>query len=377
MIIKKQLGVDVVTAAKQRIIEVFNNNIPVLLSFSGGKDSIVLAELVYQLAVTGRIDKNLIEVIFVDEEAIYDEVIEVVKRWRTKFMMAGIKFSWYAMEIRHFNALNSLSDEENFICWDRFKKDVWIRPKPDFAITDHPLFIPRKDTYQSFFTRLNQQTGTISLIGNRTAESVQRLTNIAKQTSAYASGVRAFPIYDMTDKDVWKYIREHRLDIPNVYENLYRVGTSIGQLRMSSFFSIDTVRSLTKMDEIYPDLMKRISKREPNAYLVAMYWDSAMFRRSTRKRREIEKETITVDYRNEVFRFINNPHLLDSEDKRKLAQSFKQLIVRHGTLWDERAYKQAHDIIVAGDPKRRSYRAFITNLFTRGGGGFKRNDRLR
>lgn len=41
--------IDVVTAARQRIKNVFSNGVPVYLSFSGGKDSIVLADLTYKL----------------------------------------------------------------------------------------------------------------------------------------------------------------------------------------------------------------------------------------------------------------------------------------------------------------------------------------
>lgn len=374
MIIRKHLGVDVVHAARERIKKIFKNNLPVLVSFSGGKDSIVLADIVYKLAISGQIDKSLIEVVFIDEEAVYDEVIELTKKWRKKFMSAGIKFTWYCIEVKHFNALNTLADEESFICWDRFKKDDWIRPMPDFAVKDHPLLIPRKDNYQSFMGRVNEIEGSLSIMGTRAAESVQRLTNFAKQITPFARDVRTSPIYDMTDKDVWKYIKDNNLEIPNVYENLYRIGTGKNQLRMSQFFSIDTVKSLTKLDEIYPNLMNRIKKREPNAYIVQLYWDSEMFGRSSRRRRKNEalQKGEQKNYRNEVFKLINNPDLLESDDKKKLASQFKALIVRFGTLWDEKAYKKAYEIMMTGDPKRRSYRAFFTSLFSKAGGGFKK-----
>lgn len=63
------------------------------------------------------------------------------------------------------------------------------------------------------------------------------------------------------------------------------------------------------MNEYYPDLMERIIRREPNAYLAALYWDSEMFGRSSKNRRAIEKirrlkitesywKTSSVIYRN-------------------------------------------------------------------------------
>lgn len=65
-----QSNINVVTAAKQRIKNVFSNGVPVYLSFSGGKDSIVLAHLTYQLIQAGEIDPSLLTVFFIDEEAI-------------------------------------------------------------------------------------------------------------------------------------------------------------------------------------------------------------------------------------------------------------------------------------------------------------------
>ena len=37
--------------------------------------------------------------------------------------------------------------------WDETKKDVWIRQKPKFAITNDPLLDERHDTYQSFMNK--------------------------------------------------------------------------------------------------------------------------------------------------------------------------------------------------------------------------------
>ena len=78
--------VDVLTAARQRIINLFSNGAKVYLSFSGGKDSIVLGDIVFRLIQEGKIDKNLLTVLFIDEEAMYDEVIDIVKAWRKKWI---------------------------------------------------------------------------------------------------------------------------------------------------------------------------------------------------------------------------------------------------------------------------------------------------
>ena len=62
-----QSDIDVVTAAKSRIRNAFKNGVTVYMSFSGGKDSIVLAHLTYSLICAGEIDPSLLVVQFVDE----------------------------------------------------------------------------------------------------------------------------------------------------------------------------------------------------------------------------------------------------------------------------------------------------------------------
>lgn len=381
MVKKTYLDINVVKAAEERIKNIFSNGVKVVLSFSGGKDSLVLGNIVYELAVRGEIDKSLLEVLFIDEEAMFDEVIDHIKRWRKKWMMIGVPFSWYCIEVKHFNCLNSLSEDETFICWDRYKKDVWVREMPDFAIKDHPLLIQRVDTYQTFLERLDKKVGNYSLIGTRASESVQRLKNIAKQKSALSSGVRFFPIYDMTDKDVWAYIYNKNLEYPKVYENLYRVGTRANQLRISQFFSIDTAKVLVKLNELYPDLMERVTRREPNAYLVSLYWDSEIFGRSTRTRKEIEKKDKTkqgVNYRNNFMNLVHNPQTLDTENQRLLLDKYKKLIIKFGFWMDERMYKRIYESILAGDPKLRTYRAISVDIVRlQGVGGWAKNAKNR
>ena len=170
-------NLDVVTAARQRIKNVFANGVPVYMSFSGGKDSIVLADLVYKLIQAGEIDSAQLTVLFIDEEAIFDCIEETTKTWRKKFLLAGAKFQWWCIEVKHFSCLNELSSDETFVCWDHLKRDLWVRQPPPFAIRNHPLLNPRVDNYQSFLPRVTRDG--IMLTGVRAAESVQRLQYMA------------------------------------------------------------------------------------------------------------------------------------------------------------------------------------------------------
>ena len=147
------------------------------MSFSGGKDSLCLAQVVYSLIESGEIDATRLTVLFIDEEAIFPCIEDTVKTWRKKFLLAGAKFDWWCVEVRHFNCFNELTADESFICWDRYKEDVWVRRPPPFALRTHPLLRPREDNYQAFVPRITQ--GGIMMTGVRAAESVQRLQYMA------------------------------------------------------------------------------------------------------------------------------------------------------------------------------------------------------
>lgn len=364
MIVRKKTNVSVLDAAYMRIKNVFANGLPVVLSTSGGKDSIVLCQLVYDLIQRGEIDPKQLTVQFIDEEGMYDDVIEIVKNWRRKFMMAGAKFEWYCLEVKHFNALNQLETKETWVCWDRYEKDKWMRQPPSFAIREHPMLRARKDTYQDFLTKINR--GKITLVGVRVAESFQRLHSISKlkQSSMITGSGLAHPVYDWTDDDVWLFIKERKIDFPITYLRMYQCGVSKSQLRICNLFAIDTIGALVKMAEFDPSLMERIQRREPNAYLVSLYWDSEMFRRSSARRKRAEKGQEKKDYKKLVTDLLSDiPKNFNGEHSRKVANKYKQLVVKTSSMMKEKHYKDMYEALLAGDTKMRSYRAIFQNIY--------------
>ena len=137
MIKKYYSDIDVVTAARQRIKNIFDTAPRVALAISGGKDSIVLNDIVFKMCQDGTIDKTKLTVEFIDEEAIYPCVEKIVKQIRLQWLSIGVKFIWWCIEVRHYNCFNQLANDESFICWDRYKQDVWVRERPSFAVTDN------------------------------------------------------------------------------------------------------------------------------------------------------------------------------------------------------------------------------------------------
>ncbi len=368
MAIKRcEASIDVVQAANIRITNVFANGLPVYLSFSGGKDSLCIGQLLVNLIQQGQIDPSQLIVQYIDEEAIFPCIEQTVMDWRKKFILLGAKFEWYCLEVKHFNCFNELSNDETFICWDRYKQDVWVRKQPSFAIKSHPLLYPRTDAYQDFLPRIC--TDGITITGIRTAESVQRLQNIASMTRAgnnITHKNQIFPIYDWTNNDVWLYLKEQHVDIPEIYLFLWQSGTSKGQLRVSQFFSVDTARSLVKMNEYYPDLMERVIKREPNAYIAALYWDSEMFGRRTKNRKQLEKNEPQRDYKAELIEMFSNMNkYFDTKHKMYVATRYRNFFLQVHTIVNQNDCREIYEGLISGDPKLRSFRALYQRIFGR------------
>lgn len=357
----------VVEAARIRIKNVFSNGVPVYMSLSGGKDSICMADLVYQMIRRGEVDPKQLTLLFIDEEAIYDCCIEAMMEWRKKFLMAGCpEFRWYCLPLKQVSCFNQLTNSESWITWEPGKEDVWVRKPPPFAIMSSPYLTGiGQENYQTFLPRITKDG--IMLTGVRAAESVQRLQYMAMLNlgrKGITGSNTIYPIYDWKDKDVWLYIRDHHLDIPEAYLWIYQAGENRHSLRISNFFAADSLRGLKHVAETDPDLWARIEKREPNAYLVMLYWDTEWYKRRSKTRRRNEagenkdyKELTRKMLFEEFDRHFTNP------TTRRVASQYKRLYVKTDGMARPRDYRKMHDALIAGDPKMRSLRAIFQDIY--------------
>jgi predicted phosphoadenosine phosphosulfate sulfurtransferase len=267
------------------------------------------------------------------------------------------------VEVKHFSAYNQLTADESYTCWDHTKKDVWVRQPPPFALRNHPQLRPGIDNYQSFLPKI---TGDgIMLVGVRASESVQRLQYMAAMNLGAGSSITGknmiYPLYDWKTKDVWLYLKNEKVDIPIIYLWMYQAGISKNQLRICQYFSVDCVGSLVHIAEYEPGLWEKILRREPNAYLAALYWDSELYRRSSKQRRETEKQK---DYKALVkhMLFENPERYFTTELTRKVAAQYRKLLVKMDGMIRPRDYRKIHDALVAGDPKLRTLRAITMDI---------------
>lgn len=358
----------VVEAAEQRIRNAFSNGVKVYLAFSGGKDTLCMCNIVYELAIKGEINPKLLTVVFIDEEALYESMFQMALRWRKKFTSLGAQFRWYCLPVYQVSMLHHLADDESWITWEPGKESVWIRQPPPFAILRNPAIkYAGQMNYQTFLPKVCKDG--IMLVGVRASESVQRVKYLSavNMSAGHVTGNNIlYPIYDWKDKDVWLYIKERKLDFPQAYIDLYRVGVKKSQLRLCNFFASESIAGLRYIAETDPALWDRIQKREPNAYLALLYWDSEMFHRSTAKRRALESNEPPKDYKELCKKILFvEPDLHFTNPKRKeVAQAYRQLYIKGFSVMTQRHFKKMYEAIMAGDPKKRSLRALYTDIFT-------------
>lgn len=346
-------SINVLDAAKIRIKNVFDTGKRIYLAFSAGKDSLCLSHLVYSMILNGDISPELLTVFFVDEEGIYPSMVKNAERWRHNFMKIGVPFIWFCLPFKQVSVIDSLSAQESWITWEPGKEDVWMRMPPPYAVMSSPyLHYAGEMNYQTFAERAFSDG--IRLIGVRTAESYTRLRAVMyreKQDIAY-------PIYDWKNADVWRYIRDNNLEFPDIYMRMYEAGTSIGSLRLCAFFGDGSTAGLQHVAETEPELWERIQRREPNAYLALLYWDSEMFNKNTSRRKELEEGSETKDYKKivEDILFGDVEKYRITGDTKKQIPGWRTFYTRVEPYISQATCKKIYEGLIYGDPKARMRR---------------------
>lgn len=373
-VVKIESNTDVLTAAKMRIKNIWDSAPKIYLAFSAGKDSLCVSNLIYELILSGEIDPKKLTVYFIDEEGLYKSMVDATMRWRRKFMSVGAEFRWYCLPFKQVCTLDSLSATESWITWEPGKEDVWMRTPPPFAIVKSEyLHYAGEMNYQTFCSRAFADG--ITLIGLRACESFTRIDSIAASAN-YRGTKKFYPIYDWSDSDVWLYIKERNLEFPDIYIRLYEAGVTRRNLRLSAFFGDKTTQGLRWVAETDPPFWEKIQKRMPNAYLVLLYWDSEMFARSSRKRRELEDDKPQQDYKELVkdMLFMNTDKYRIAHDTLRTIPRWRRLYIQSDGIALPKHYKRMYEVILNGDPKGRDYRSLQASIFGDYGERVKREE---
>ncbi|MFA7121498.1 MAG: DUF3440 domain-containing protein [Bacilli bacterium] len=280
---RRMLGVDVLTAAKERIAWTFDNIPRIYVSFSGGKDSTVMLHLV---ADEARKRGKRIGVLFVDLEGQYKLTIDHIINCYQLYADI-IDPYWVALPIHLRNAVSAYQPQ--WVCWDPDARQDWIREPPEMAITDerHFPFFRRAMEFEEFVPAFGQWYSQGKLcacfVGIRTRESLNRWRTImsGKKTPLDGKGYttwcggplyNVYPIYDWHAKDIWIYHGKHP-DKPynRLYDRMHQAGLTLHQMRICQPYGDDQRKGLWLFHIIEPETWSKIVARVNGANQGALY----------------------------------------------------------------------------------------------------------
>ena len=161
------------------IFEEFDN---ILVSFSGGKDSGLLLNLVLDYKKKYYPDKT-IGVFHQDFEAQYTVTTEYIERTLERIKDEA-EIYWVCLPMATRTALSSY--EMYWYPWDDTKQELWVREMPDkeyvINLSNNPITTYRYRMHQEdlakqfgrWYRQIHGDKKTVSLLGIRADESLQR-----------------------------------------------------------------------------------------------------------------------------------------------------------------------------------------------------------
>ena len=289
---KKYLEKNVYEALQDRLKFIFDNFDNIYVSFSGGKDSGLLLNMVLSYKRRNKIAKK-IGVFHQDFEAQYQTTTDFVSRMFEN-NLRDIEPYWVCLPMGSRCAVSNY--KMYWYPWDPDKEELWVRPMPKMPyiinMDNNPFDFYRykmvqEDLYAEFGEWYSRQKKgkTICLLGIRADESLNRYRAYANDRKTIMQGNQwttkmgenwwnAYPIYDWTTKDVWIANGKFDYDYNRIYDLFWKAGLSISQMRVASPYHESAKESLNLYRVLEPATWVRVVSRVQGANFGAIYGSS-------------------------------------------------------------------------------------------------------
>lgn len=281
---------DVYQKAMERIGFIFSRFENVYVSFSGGKDSGVLFNLVLDYMRKNHITRKII-LLHIDVEASYKATMDFVEKMYIDNADL-IEPYWVCLPMTTTNAVSMY--EPYWIFWDPAKKDKWVRSMPQYPFvineSNNPFSFYRKDmTFEDFVSRFGgwlngwkNAEKTACLVGIRSDESLNRYRAISRDDKATFEGknystrmsdtvYNFYPIFDWRTSDIWVYNGKFRKPYNRIYDLFYKAGVPLSRMRICEPYGDEQKAGLNLFRVLEPDTWVKVVDRVSGANFGNIY----------------------------------------------------------------------------------------------------------
>ncbi len=280
---------NVYEAFQQRIKLIFEEFDNIYISFSGGKDSGLLLNMVLDYQKAYYPDRR-VAVFHQDFEAQYTVTTEYVEKTFER-IREDVEPYWVCLPMATRTALSSY--QMYWYPWDDKKEESWVRPMPDkdyvINLANNPMTTYRYRMHQEdlakqfgrWFRMSHGDRKTVCLLGMRADESLQRYSGFLNKKYGYKGECWitkqfkdvwcASPMYDWSVQDVWHAYAQFGYEYNHLYDLYYMAGLTVGQMRVASPFNDYSKDSLNLYRVIDPQIWVKLVGRVQGANFASIY----------------------------------------------------------------------------------------------------------
>lgn len=291
--IKNYLDINVYEAFLNRMEYIFQEFDNIYVSFSGGKDSGLLLNLILDYIRKNNIKKK-IGLFHQDFEAQYSYTTQYISETFEKNLDL-VEPYWVCLPMATRTALSSY--KMYWYPWDDNKRDIWVRKMPDkpyvINLDNNPFYYYKYKMHQEslakqfgrWYRDIHGGGKTICLLGIRASESLQRYSGIVNKKYGY-NGMcwitKTFkdvwcgsPLYDWGVNDVWAANYKFGYDYNHLYDLYYKAGLTPEQMRVASPFNDYAKDSLNLYRVLEPEIWVKLLGRVRGVNFASIYGRSS------------------------------------------------------------------------------------------------------
>ncbi len=286
---KQYQSINVYDALLERLRFLFEEFENIYISFSGGKDSGLLLNILLDFR-DKYYPERTVGVFHQDFEAQYTVTTEYVERTFRR-IKDKVEPYWVCLPMATRTALSNY--QIYWYPWDDKHPELWVRPMPrhEYVINmkNNPMSTYRYRMHQEDLARQfgrwyrmsHENKSTVCLLGIRTDESLNRYSGIVNKrygyknecwiTKQFKDVYIASPLYDWSVSDVWHANYKFGYDYNKLYDLYFMAGMSPDRMRVASPFNDYAKDSLNMYRVIDPEIWTRLVGRVRGANFGSIY----------------------------------------------------------------------------------------------------------